>query len=253
MYTSDIFSLSWIIASCVVVFAAFIRGVSGFGHALILAPILMLMLSSKSVVVIVLFIGFFLNLLLLRYAVKHVKFNRISPLILGSLLGIPLGTFIINIIDPVLLKMLIGGLTIAFAIPLALSLAIPFTREKLVSGIFGFLSGTSATSTGIIGPPIVLFIHNQKWEKTEVHSSLTIYFLFTSSFSLIALFLSGLINTDIVIYAVSFIPALLVGLGLGMIAFFRINLTFFRLLSMCVVIIAGILGILSGFGIISLA
>jgi len=253
MYTSDIFSLQWILASCAVVFAAFIRGVSGFGQAMILAPILLLMLNSKSVVPIVLFIGLFLNIILLRYAFRHVNFNRITPIIIGSLLGIPLGTFIIKIIDPMLLKMLIGSITIIFAVPLALNLALPFARERLVSGVFGFISGILATSTGLPGPPIVLYIHNQKWEKAMIHGSLTMGSMFAGSFSLIALFLSGFINLDIFIYAASFIPALLVGLGLGMIAFFRINPRFFRLLSMGVVIIAGIMGILSALEIISLS
>jgi uncharacterized membrane protein YfcA len=151
------------------------------------------------------------------------------------------------------LKMLIGGITIIFAIPLALNLAVPFTRERLISGAFGFLSGTLAATTGLPGPPIVLYIHNQRWEKAVVHSSLSICSTVAGSFSLVALLLSGLIDLDIVVYSASFIPALLVGLGLGMITFFRINPGFFRLLSMCVVIIAGIMGILSGFGIISLS
>ncbi len=253
MYTSEIFSLSWILASCAVAFAAFIRGTIGFGNALTLAPLLILIVKNpKSVVVIVLFIGLFINITLLRYAIRYVDFRRISPIIIGSLLGIPLGILIIKNIDPSLLKMIIGGITIAFAIPLTLSPAIPLTRERLTPGIFGFIGGVMSASVGLPGPAIVLFMHNQRWEKAMVHSSLTIYFLFSMSFSLIALLLSGLINTDIFIYTLSFIPALLVGIGLGMIAFFRINPKFFRLLSLCVVIIAGIMGILSGFGIISL-
>ena len=55
--------------------------------------------------------------------------------------------------------------------------------------------------------------------------------------------------TQIIVTAASLAPALLVGVGLGMVAFRKINARYFRWFSMALVICAGILGILSGFGV----
>ena len=112
MHSLDVFSVSWVLASCAVLFAAFVRGVAGFGFALVLAPILLLILSPKSVVVVNLLLGLLSNILVLRYGFRNVYLRRISPMAASSLLGIPLGIWIITVIAPSALKVLIGGVTV---------------------------------------------------------------------------------------------------------------------------------------------
>lgn len=246
MPSLDVFSVSWVLVSCAVLFAAFVRGVAGFGFALVLAPILLLILSPKSVVVVNLLLGLPSNILVLRYGFRNVYLKRIFPMVASSLLGIPLGIWIIIVIAPSALRVLIGGVTIFFAILLTLGLTKAFTKERVVCGISGFLSGILSTSTSLGGPPVVLFMHNQNWRKEAIHSNLAAYFLFVASCSLIALFASGFIDAQIIMYAASLVPALLIGTGLGLVTFIRTSPRFFRGLSLMIIICAGILGILSG-------
>ena len=236
---------------CVVFFAAFVRGVAGFGFALITAPTLLLILSPKSVVAINLLLGIPSSALLLSYAFRQVDLRKILPLAAGSLLGIPLGVYIIKVIAPSALKVLIGGLTVFFAIPLILGFGAVFRREKLVSGVSGFLSGILSSSTSLGGPPVVLFMHNQNWRKEVIYSSLAAYFFFVCCCAIGALLVSGLIDGKVVVSAVSLVPALFVGLGLGLVAFSRINAGLFRRLSIAIVVAAGVLGVLSGLGVVS--
>jgi uncharacterized membrane protein YfcA len=247
----DLFSLSWVVALFVVFFAAFVRGVSGFGFALVSAPALLLIWSPKSVVAINLLLGIPSSLFQLGYAFRGIDLRKILPLATGSLLGIPLGIYIIKEIAPSALKVLIGGLTLFFAIPLILGLGAAFRREWLASGIFGFLSGILSSSTSLGGPPVVLFVHNQKWRKEVIYSGLAVYFLFVCVCSIGAFLISGLIDMEAVVGAASLLPALLVGLGLGMVVFSRVNAELFRRFSIAVVIAAGVLGVLSGSGVIS--
>jgi uncharacterized membrane protein YfcA len=245
----DIFSAAWVLAFCAVLFAAFVRGVSGFGLALILAPILLLILNSKSIVVINLLLGILSNIMVLRYNFRNVYLKGITPMAVCSLLGIPLGIWIIKIIAPSALKVLVGGVTIFFAIPLALGITRVFAKERVACSISGFVSGFLSTSTSLGGPPVVLFMHNQNWRKETIHSSLAAYFLFSGLCSLIALSVSGFMNIQIVIFAASLVPALLVGIGMGMVIFRRVNQRFFRGFSLAIIVGAGILGIISGSGI----
>jgi len=247
----DIFSISWALALCAVFVAAFIRGVTGFGFALILAPILLLIFTPANVVVVNLFLGLISNILVLSYSFKKVDLKKILSMIIGSALGIPLGAWIIILIAPATLKILIGGVTVSCAVLLALGFSSTFTREKLGSAVAGFLSGVLSSSTSLGGPPVVLFMHNQNWRKDVIYSSLAAYFLFACFWSLIALYISGLVDTQIIVVAASLTPALLSGVGLGIIFFRRINARHFRRLSIAIVICAGILGILSGLGVIS--
>jgi len=197
MQSLDIFSLSWALAFFVVLFAAFIRGVAGFGFALVLAPVLLLIIGPKSAVVVILLLGLITHILALRYDFRNIYLKGIIPMSVGSLLGIPLGIWIITVISPPVLKILIGCVTVCFAIPLALGFTNDFKRERLACGLSGFVSGTLCTSTSLGGPPVVLLMHNQNWRKEVIHSSLSAYFLFVNSCSLVALSISGLINTQI--------------------------------------------------------
>lgn len=248
MHSLDIFSTSWVFALCAVFFAGLIRGVSGFGFALILAPILLLILTPTSVVVLNLLLGLLGNILVLSHSFKKVNLKKILPMVMGSSLGIPLGVWIIILIAPSTLKILIGGVTVSFAVLLALGFSKAFTREKLACGIAGFLSGVLSSATSLGGPPVVLFMHNQNWQKDLIHTSLAAYFLFACFWSLVALSVAGLVDTRILASAASLAPALLSGIGLGMLVFRRINALYFRRLSIAIVVCSGILGILSGLG-----
>ncbi len=249
MQSLDIFSVSWVLAFGAVLFAAFIRGVSGFGLALVLAPVLLLLLNSKSIVAINFLLGAISNIMVLCYSYRNINLKGIIPLAICSLLGIPPGLWIINIITPSTLKVLVGAVTIFFAIPLSFGFTKAFTREKLAGGVSGFVSGLIGTSTSLGGPAVVIFMHNQNWPKEVIHSSLAAFFLFSGASILITFAASGLVNTQIITFSASLAPALIIGTGLGMVTFRRINQRLFQAISLAIIIGAGILGIISGAGI----
>jgi len=217
--------------------------------ALVLAPILLLLLNSKSIVAINFLLGAISNIMVLCYSYKNVDLKGIAPMAVSSLLGIPPGLWIINIITPSTLKVLVGAVTIFFAIPLSFGFTKAFTKEKLAGSIFGFLSGLIGTSTSLGGPAVVIFMHNQKWPKEVIHASLAAFFLFSGASILITFAASGLMSTQTVIFSASLAPALLIGTGLGMVTFHIINQRLFRVISLAIIIGAGILGIISGTGI----
>lgn len=251
MQSLEIFSPTWILILGAVLLAAFIRGLAGFGFALVLAPVLLLILNPAAVVVINLFLMLLSNIVVIVHSHARIDFKRVLPIALSSLLGIPLGVWIISVVATSTLKIFIGAVIISFAVLVASGFRITFTRERLSSGIAGFFSGILSSSTSLGGPPVVLFMQSQHWPKEIIHPSLAGYFMFLGSFALGALALSGKVHAETIITAVSLAPALLAGTGLGMIVFQRVNARFFRAFSMAIVICAGLLGVISGLGLLS--
>ncbi len=250
MVDLDIFSASWFLVFGAVFFAAVIRGTTGFGFALVLAPILLLLLEPKSVVVVDLLLGLLSNIVVVATSLRSIRWRWITPMLAGVVLGIPLGVVTIMVISPSALKVMIGAVVLVFAIPLALGFTRAFRREKQVAALAGLAGGFLASSTSLGGPPIVLFMHNQDWRKETIHPSLAACFLLMTSGSLVGLGISGLVVTPTVLTAASLAPALLVGTGVGMVAFRRINERLFRVLSVVIIFGAGIAAVLSGFGVI---
>ena len=249
MHSLDIFSLQWFLALAAVLFAALVRGTAGFGLALVLSPILLFVLEPKSVVVVSLILGVLSHIMFLGSSYRRLDLRKLFSMTAGSLIGIPLGVLVITAISPSALKVLIGAVIVFFAIPLAIGFTRTFRREKPIALVAGFLSGVLNSSTSLGGPPVVLFMHNQKWPKEVIHPSLAAYFLFASLFTLLGLFIAVLIDIPLVVTAVSLAPAMLIGVGIGMLAFRKINEHFFRMLSIAIVFCSGILAILSGLGI----
>ncbi len=246
----DVFSLGWILSFCTVLVAAFITGISGFGFALILAPILLLILNSKSVVVINVVMGSITCVVVMAYCFRKVNWKRILPMMVACLIGIPLGTYIIYIVEASTLKIMVGAIIMIFALPMVFGFDRAFQKEVVGSGVSGFLSGVLITSTSLGGPPVVMFMHNQKWGKEEIYNNQAAYFLFANVTASLALSVSGFMDTQIAIFMASLLPALLIGTVLGIVVFRRINQRFFRYLSLVIVIVSGILGIISGLGLI---
>ena len=244
------FSVSWVLASCTTFFACFIAATTGFGQNLIMAPILLLILSPKSVVAVSVVLAFISGLGLLPFCFKNRDMRKIIPLAIGSLLGIPVGTYTIVIIAPSSLKMLIGSLCIVLAIPLAMGMSINLRQEKITGGVVGFLGGFFTSSTSMGGPPVVLYMHNQNWRKESIRSNLNMIFTMMGGVTIISLYFAGIVTWGDVVNAVSLVPALVAGLALGIFVFPRISVKLFRFISIVVVVVAGILGILSGLGVI---
>jgi len=251
MHSLDIFSIPSVLAFCTVLVAAFVRGVSGFGLALILAPILLLLMDAKSTVVVNLFLAIISNLVVLPFNFRHIYLKGILPMLVLTIPGVAVGAWIITVIEPSILKMVIGAVTVISAIPLAVGISRAFHKEKLACGISGFLGGLIGTSTSLGGPPVVLFMHNQNWRKETIHASLAAYFTFHAVFSIGALVITGIVEVPTLVTTGSLLPALLIGTLVGMVAFRKLSQRLFRIITLSIIVCAGILGILSGAGILS--
>jgi uncharacterized membrane protein YfcA len=251
MESLDIFSIYWILAFCVVLVAAFVRGVSGFGCALILGPILVLLMNPKSAVVVNVLLALISNIVVLPHGFRHVYWKGTIPMSISTIPGVIIGAWIITIIMPSTLKIVIGAVVMVSAIPLALGINRAFIKEKLACGVSGFLSGLLGTATGLGGPPVVLLMHNQNWPKEMIQFSLAAFFLFTTLCSFIALVVSGIVEMQTVVVAASLAPALIIGTWVGLKTFHRLNQRFFKGLTLVIIICAAILGIIAGLGIIS--
>ena len=253
MIEFNLFSIMWWIVAFGVMIAAFIHGVAGFAFALFLTPILLFVLDPHKVVIINLSLSVFLNIfnviIMRKTFANNIVPGRILPIAIGSLVGMPIGAYILSIIDPSLLKIFIGFVIIIFAVLISLGFTLSFKNYKLSSAIAGLLSGMLMTSTSLGGPPVVLFMHGQKLNKNIIYCNLIMYWLFLISFSILTLLISKIINIETVYQALTFLPALLIGLYLGIITFHRINVHSFRKVTICIIIISGIAAISSELGI----
>ena len=234
---------AWSISCLVALVSAFTMSITGFGFALIAAPLLLLFLDLKTVIVFNVFLGAIICLPILWQSRRYVRLGRMTPLVIGSIFGLPVGMYILAQVAAPVLKLLIAALVIIFAVLLVLGYSHRFKKERLGSVIAGFISGMLVTSTGLAGPPVVLFLLNQGWEKDTFRASLAAYFLFVSLMALITLRFSEIITSALLVTVSTFVPAILVGVYLGVKVLPHVDAVLFRRIAIAIVFLAGSLGI----------
>lgn len=245
--TGALGSVSVVLAGLLTVAAAgVVSGVTGFGLSLVATPLLLLILPPRTVVPMMLVHGSLNNLMILLESGRSADLRRIWPLMLTGLLGVPLGAYLLVVCDVDALKALIGAAVALSALAFLAGLKVRVTRERLVSAPVGFVSGLLNGSTGMSGPPVILFFANQGMEKRVFRASLAAYFMALNLATIPAYAVGGLFTRQVLGYAALFAPALALGVLAGMRLALRVEEGLFRRVTLVVVLGTGLLAVATG-------
>ena len=224
-----------ILAAFFVLLGAFVRSASGFGYALIVTPLLMLVMDPKSVVVINILLVSTTHIIVLYYVKRNIDFRRAILLGTGSIPGIPIGAYLLSSLDPAIIKLAIAALVIPFSVLLLLGHSHHFQRDSLGCGIAGFIGGILIASTSLGGPPAVLFLLNQGMVKERFVGTLAVYFLVTSIASIFAFSSLGMITGELLKTVALLLPTLWLGSFAGIKLLPKINTNLFKKLASVIV------------------
>ncbi|MFK8185061.1 MAG: sulfite exporter TauE/SafE family protein [Phormidesmis sp.] len=156
--------------------ASFVRGVSGFGAALITMPILSGLTSIYVAAPLVAIIGLTNDALLCLYYRRSVEWNIVVKLWTGSVLGIPVGFLILRFFPSNWMVSALGLMITAYAIYALFEPPIPTLKSPRWIYGTGFLCGALGGSYNIPGPPIILYGSSQRWSQKKFKSNLSIFF-----------------------------------------------------------------------------
>jgi len=234
-----------VFAVFIVLAAAFIRSITGFGYALLATPLLTLVFDAKSVVVMNIILGTVTNILVLWQTRRYVDFRRFLFISLGGIVGIPLGTYLLVRLDPSIIKLAIAGLVIPFSVLLLLGHSHQFKRDTLGCGVAGGISGVLAGSTSLSGPPVVLFLLNQGLVTQRFVATLAAYFLLIGVLCIGAFSSLGMVTGGLMTKVAILLPALFVGNYAGIKVLPRINADVFRKIIPSLVCVAAVVIIVS--------
>ncbi len=88
--------------------AGFVRGFSGFGGPMVMLPVLGALFPPAATIWLVMWIDVFVNIHLVPEARRHASRNVVLPLVIGSILTLPLGVAALVLLDPALMKKVIS-------------------------------------------------------------------------------------------------------------------------------------------------
>ncbi len=200
--------------------AAFVAGLAqsslGFGLALILAPCIMLVIEPVAVVPTVLLMSV-TNTFLVAVRSRHlIKWRLLLPLAAGGLVGFTMGIRLLILLSPDMARIFIGALVLVFTMLLWMGWRRPLPETVWTLVPVGFVSGITGGATSIGGPPVALFLANQNTPRDMFRANLVCYFFVISSYGVVRLTLNGILDGRVALYAVSLLPATLLGTITGL-------------------------------------
>jgi uncharacterized membrane protein YfcA len=206
----DMAPTTWFGCVAVLALGAFVQRATGFGLAVVGAPLL-LMLEPRLVPVILVLFGFTVSLLMVRHYRHEVRIGEIGFALLGRLPGNGLGLWLLLAAPMALLEKLIA-FSVLFAVAVSLfRFRLPVNRASLFGA--GVVSGIFGTVAAIGGPPMVLLMHGLSPDR--LRGTLSAFFVITASLTLAILALAGQVRFWHLGLALTFLPAVLAGNALA--------------------------------------
>jgi uncharacterized membrane protein YfcA len=180
---------------------------------------------------------------------RSIRLWKVAPLILGSLLGIPVGIVILDRIHPEALKIMVAAVVIAASVILYFAPRIRWEAGGVGSPLLaGMLSGMLRASTSMGGPPAVLYLLSREKQMEEFRSTLLAFFLPSSLLTVIGLTIAGKMTPEVLGTSAVALPALAVGLLAGAWLRSRVPQELLQTLVLAVLVLTGIGVIVSASG-----
>jgi uncharacterized protein len=237
--------LSW--ALLVALFAALLAGVvtgtTGFGLALISAPILLFVYEPRTVIFLTAVFSVVISAAVVLDSWREAHRRLALALLLPASVGIVAGTEVLRAVEPTYIRLAVGTVVVFSALLLVRDIRLPGADTRWGPVVAGAASGALTTSTGLAGPPIVLLLASRNLPKHEFRGTSAFYFLFLSLITLAVLPARGLVYAADLPLAAALVPATIVGKAIGTAILKRISESAFRALSLGLVILTGTLGV----------
>ena len=203
--------------------AAFVRGLAGFGMAILLVPVLGLAVLPKEAVVVANWLGIFIGLVGLRAILGQAE--RSAYLIAGlAMVATPLGVWLLSITDPALARLLIALVALlAFGLVLLPKRPHDHVPPPAETGLTGLACGVLTGFAGMPGVPVVPYYLRRLLSPTIARASMMTIFLATSVAGVGSAMALQVATWRELYLAAALFPAVLLGNWLGNRAFGKVS------------------------------
>jgi uncharacterized protein len=219
------------------------RGFSGFGSALIFMPLASSMAAPRLVAALLLIIDFIAATPLIPNAWRHADRKATAVIVMGALIGVPIGTYLLSRLDPVTTRWIISAFVGALLLLLLSGWRYRGKEHVALSVGIGWLAGFCSGLAQTGGPPIVGYWLGRPIKPDIARANIVLFFAASDFFSLVSYVVAGLINSDAVRFALLVGPIYAVGLGVGASLFGRASERLFRAICYALIALAVIVGL----------
>ena len=195
--------------------AGVVRGITGFGGGMVMAPPLALLFGPRFAIPVVMLLESLVAMPMLLHVHRLVRWRSIGPLLAAACVTVPIGGYILVTSEPLVIRRAIALSVIVFSVLLLRGWRHAGTHRLGTSVGLGALSGAMMGATGIGGPPVVLYLLSGPDRIEITRANLTLYVVGTSLAVIVMLRLRGVLDLPALLAGVALAPGYYAGVVLG--------------------------------------
>jgi uncharacterized membrane protein YfcA len=236
----------WLAAALVFAFANFVLGLVGFGNGLVAMALLPLLMSPVTALAVLTMYTIVLSTAVFVPIRRHLLVAPVSQMLVGTLLGVPVGIWVLSVLPISTLTRLIGG-ALLLVVLLEWTGLYPRRLEGRGWGIgAGVIAGVAGAAVGTPGPPVIVYAASQGWHPRAIKANLQAFFVVNQAVTLAGYWWAGVLDGEVWRLAASFAAPAAVGTALGVLLFRYVDPDLFRRLVFGLLFVAAIVLLVRG-------
>lgn len=173
---------------------------------------------------------------------RGVRWPRLWPFLLAGLIGVPLGTLLLEHVHVQPLKVGLGLFLILYSAWMAFVRYPPRVRRggRLADAAVGLTGGVMGGMASLSGPAPIIWVQLRGWGKDEQRGVLQPYNMTILFTALVSAGVAGFLDRSYLLWAAISVPVSLTGTRLGLLLYRRVNDAAFRRLVLILLTLSGV-------------
>jgi uncharacterized protein len=218
-----------IVIGLIIFASGLIQGLSGFGSALVSISLLPFFMELKTAVPFVAINAMIISAINYHSVRSHFKLKDFTSLLIGSIIGAPIGIMILKFVNPDITKTILGALIIAYSLYCLLKKHTVTVKLKPIwAYIAGITAGIFGGSCTVNGPPVIIYLTKKYEDKHKIKAILAGFFLAAGIVNIIMFAVNGLYTLPVCKYSAGFAVLTILGVFTGNHYYNKINHDIFK-------------------------
>lgn len=194
--------------------SAFVRGLTGFGMAILLVPVLALALPPVEAVVLANALTFMIGATEIRSLVRDAER---SAWVIAALVVVttPIGLWALSMTGRDVARLVIALIAVSAFLAILLPKRGAAVPGPVVTGSVGVLSGLMTGYAGMPGPPVVPYYAGRDLPRPIIKASMQLIFTIAASAGLASATWLGILRWELLVFALVMLPMIIAGNRLG--------------------------------------